>query len=92
MIEKILYTGGGVSLTPVPAEERTVSGYIRLVADENKAITNGTIVTCCIDVPGEAKNTWVDCEMPVGEEAGDNASEPDKETDNEYDAATAVST
>ena len=62
MIQKILYTGNGVSLSPVYAEGRTESKYVRLIAYDGMAITNGTAVTVCVDVPKENAYLWTDCE------------------------------
>lgn len=68
MIQKTLYTGNGVSLSPVYAEGRTESKYIRLIADDGKAITNGNTVTTCVDVLKENVPLWTDCELPPEEE------------------------
>lgn len=67
MIQKILYTGNGVSLSPVYAEGRTESKYVRLIAYDGMAITNGTAVTVCVDVPKENAYLWTDCELPPEE-------------------------
>lgn len=67
MIQRTLYTGSGVSLSPVYAEGRTESKYIRLIADEGKAITNGNTVTVCVDVLKENVPLWTDCELPPEE-------------------------
>lgn len=64
-----LYTGGGVSLSPVNAEGRKPSQYVRLIADEGMAITNGSTVTTCADVPAAEIGNWTDCEAPFEEEA-----------------------
>ena len=58
-----LYTGDGVSLSPQSGEGRTVSQYTRLIADDGKAITNGSIVTICIDVPSAEIVNWSDCDL-----------------------------
>lgn len=58
-----LYTGDGVSLSPQNGEGRTVSQYTRLIADDGKAITNGSIVTICIDVPNAEIVNWSDCDL-----------------------------
>lgn len=63
-----LYTGDGVSLSPQNGEGRTVSQYTRLIADDGKAITNGSIVTICIDVPNAEIVNWSDCELPLIDE------------------------
>lgn len=66
MIRIPLYTGGGVSLSPQNGEGRRVSEYMRLVADEGKGITNGTIITICADVRQDMTDSWTDCELPTG--------------------------
>lgn len=58
-----LYTGNGVSLSPKNAEGRTLSNYVRLVADEDKAITNGSQITSCVDVLSSDVDNWSDCEL-----------------------------
>ncbi|MCH5298003.1 MAG: hypothetical protein J1E85_10100 [Ruminococcus sp.] len=58
-----LYTGGGVSLSPQHSDGRTLSDYVRLVADDDKAITNDNIVTTCIDVPLTDIDKWKDCDI-----------------------------
>lgn len=68
MIQKALYTGNGVSLSPIWAEGRTESRYVRLIADDGMAITNGDTVTFCVDVLAEDAHKWTDCEMPPEEE------------------------
>lgn len=69
MIIKTLYTGNGVSLSPQNAEGRTVSSYVRLVADDGRAITDGNIVTTCVDVIVDNVGLWSDCELlPVPED------------------------
>ena len=59
-----LYTGGGVSLSPQNAPDRTLSDFIRLVADEGYAITNGNIITEVIDIPQDEASLWQNCEKP----------------------------
>lgn len=76
MIQKTLYTGNGVSLSPVYEEGRTESRYIRLVADDGKAITNGNTVTVCVDVLKTDAHLWTDCELPL-EESETEATEAD---------------
>lgn len=71
MMQKALYTGGGVSLSPMPGEGRTVSSYVRLIADEGMAITNGETVTTAMDVPAADAWTWSDCEAPPDPEEPD---------------------
>lgn len=62
-----LYTGGGVSLSPQTAEGRRVSGYVRLVADGGRGITDGTAVATCIDVLAADVGAWTDCDAPSEE-------------------------
>lgn len=64
MIIMKLYSGNGVSLSPIEEEGRELSNYVRLIADEDKAITNGTIITTCADVLENEADAWADCEMP----------------------------
>ena len=68
MIQKTLYTGNGVSLSPIWAEGRTESSYVRLIADEGMAITNGDIITVCVDVLKTETDKWADCDLPPEEE------------------------
>ena len=75
-----LYTGNGVSLSPIPAEGRTESRYVRLIADEGMAITNGETVTVCVDVLAEDAQNWRDCEMP-------EAEDPEEATEADYQSA-----
>ena len=59
-----LYTGGGVSLSPVYEEGRTQSAYIRLVADEGKALQKGEIITTCIDILASDVPNWTEIDEP----------------------------
>lgn len=67
MKQLTLYTGNGVSLSPVYAEGREESKYVRLIADDGKAITNGKTVTVCVDVLKENVSLWTDCDLPEEE-------------------------
>ena len=64
MTQITLYTGGGVSLSPVYEEGRTQSAYIRLVADEGKALQKGEIITTCIDVLATDVSNWTEIDEP----------------------------
>ena len=68
-----LYTGGGVSLSPIEAEGRRESAYSRLIADEDMGITDGSIVTTCIDT--KTPDAWTDCEVPA--ELTDETASPE---------------
>ena len=60
---------GGMTVTPVrPSEAGFRTDYVRLVADDGKAITDGEIVACCIDVRADGPGGWTDCDGP--EEGG----------------------
>lgn len=72
MIQKPLYTGNGVSLSPVNAEGRTLSTYIRLVAEDGMAITNGITITICVDVPERDVAKWKDCDVVPEDEIPDS--------------------
>ena len=67
-----LYSGAGVSLSPIDAEGRSISKYVRLIAEDGMAITNGKIVTECADVLAEFVSEWTDCEPMDAEEATEN--------------------
>lgn len=64
MIEVKLYTGGGVSLSPTQRDGSIESDYVRLVADDGYAITNGEDVTTVIDIPKSDVQNWTDCDLP----------------------------
>ena len=59
-----LYTGGGVSLSPTKREGSVEADYVRLVAEDGYAITNGEYVEDVIDVRKEDVQNWHDCELP----------------------------
>lgn len=80
MVKKPLYIGSEVSLTLYNSEECILSPFVRLIADENMAITNGEIVTTCIDVFAEETDRWIDCEY----------TENDEPTDVEYTEAGKI--
>ena len=49
----------------------------RLIADDGKAITDGEIVACCIDVRADDAGGWTDCDGP--EEGGTDCAVPCRE-------------
>lgn len=69
MTKMTLYTGGGVSYSPEYAEGRTVSDYVRLVADDGMGITDGIVTVTVIDT--NEPEQWTDCALP---------EEPEEET------------
>lgn len=74
-----LYTGGGASLSPQFAEGRTISDYVRLAADEGMGITDGKIVTTCIDALAVDVGKWSDCPAPPDTEEDEEATTEDYE-------------
>lgn len=73
-----LWVGKGVSRTLSYEEGMTDSGYVRIFADDGRAITDGSIVAVCIDRPAQDIPLWSDCE-PEDEDA----------TAGDYEAALA---
>lgn len=65
MTTRTLYTGGGVSLSPVYADGRTESAYVRLVADDGKALQKGEIVSTCVDVLADDVSNWTEIDAPA---------------------------
>ena len=53
---------GGVTVSPIKPDAEYTE-LCRLVADEGMAITNGVIITDCIDV--DSADGWIDCEPEV---------------------------
>ena len=63
-------TGNGVIITPNEKNETDISSRMRLVADENKALTNGKTITLVIDVLLEDIKNWYEIdyiEEPISE-------------------------
>ncbi len=71
MIQKKLFQGNGVSLTPVYTVGRRESAYVRLIAEENMAITDGVTVSTCADVRISDTERWADCDPAEQEELTD---------------------
>lgn len=74
MTQITLYTGGGVSLSPVYVDGRTESEYIRLVADEGMMLKKGKVTLMCVDVSKADVSNWneveyVEPDEPSEEEA-----------------------
>lgn len=53
---------GGLTVTPVKPDTTDYTVGYRLIADEGKAITDGTRTAICVDV--ESTDGWSDCELP----------------------------
>lgn len=73
MTQITLYTGGGVSLSPVYADGRTESDYVRLVADEGMMLKKGKVTLMCVDVSKADISNWNEVEYV----------EPDKHSEEE---------
>ncbi len=58
-----LYSGNEVSYSPEFTEGMREADKVRLIADEGKAITNGTVVLTCKDVSPVEVEKWSDCEF-----------------------------
>lgn len=74
MTQITLYTGGGVSFSPQYAEGRTVSSFVRLVADEGMMLTNGEVSIECVDVLSTDVNAW--SEVPYVEPNPEPTADP----------------
>ena len=55
---------GGTTVSPIKPECEYTEKY-RLVADEGKLLTNGDVVTSCIDV--ESIDGWYEIDAPIEE-------------------------
>lgn len=67
MERKQLYKTNSIYLTEYNSEGRTKTNYIRLIAEDGKAITDGETVTNTVDVLATDIDNWHDCEMEVEE-------------------------
>jgi hypothetical protein len=56
--------GGGITVSPTKPSGEYTEMY-RLVADEGKALTNGIIITPCVDV--ESVEGWSEIDAPEEE-------------------------
>ena len=72
MTQMVLYTGGGVSLSPVYEEGRSESDYVRLVADEGMMLQKDEQTAVCVDVLKMDIPNWSEVEY----------SEPEPDIDN----------
>lgn len=54
---------GGTNVSPIKPDDTEFTVLYRLVADDGKAITNGTRYTFCEDV--ESADGWSDAEIPA---------------------------
>lgn len=68
-----LYSGGGVSLSPVYAEERSESNYVRLIADDGMMLVKGEQSAVCVDVLETDVADWSETEYAEPELDIDNA-------------------
>ena len=63
MTKITLYTGGGVSLSPVYADGRTESAYVRLIADDGMMLQNGNKTALVIDALASDADNWTEVEF-----------------------------
>jgi len=63
---KIIRPDGGTTITTRQPDGDYVP-YWRLIADEGKAMTNGTLTTPAVDVPDGDEAIWVEIEDPEGD-------------------------
>lgn len=70
-----LYTGGGKTFSPVCGDDMVESGYIRLIAEEGRAVTDGQRVLFVTDVRKEEAGSWYDCDAPEELETDPTAEE-----------------
>lgn len=61
-----LYSGNGASLSP-NGEGRTLSAYVRLVADDGMILKNGERETTVIDVLASTVSEWKEIPAPDSE-------------------------
>lgn len=62
-----LYTGGGISLSPLNGDGRYLSDYVRLIADDGKMLTNGERTALCLDVLVNDASNWTEIDAPAEE-------------------------
>ena len=56
-------SGGTVVSPRRPEDGVAFTIKYRLIADENKGITDGVVITTVVDT--ESPNSWSDCELPA---------------------------
>lgn len=56
--------GGGITVSPIMPSGEYTEMY-RLIADEGKALTNGVVITPCVDV--ESVEGWSEIDAPEEE-------------------------
>lgn len=66
----ILYTDGN-SLSPTEHDGWKPADFVRLIADEGKAITDGIDIINCIDT--NRPENWSDCDLPEEELTAEEA-------------------
>lgn len=60
---------GGISNSPMKPDTTDYTVKYRLIADDGKALTDGTIVTGCVDV--DSPNSWTEIDAPEVHEQGE---------------------
>lgn len=64
MITKTLYSGKGFSYSPTLTADAKPTGLVRLIADDAKALTDGIVITDCIDIPVADIIKWSEVVKP----------------------------
>lgn len=70
-IDKIL-NDDGETYTPAIPPNSQYTTLLRLVADEGKAVTNGTIVAGVIDIETDDLPNWSEVDAPIDEQIFEN--------------------
>lgn len=65
MLYKYCREDGGITVSPQKPDSEYAE-LVRLIADENKLLTNGVIETPCIDV--DSVEGWQEIDAPIEEE------------------------
>ena len=69
-----LYSGNGASLSP-NGEGRTLSAYVRLVADDGMILKNGELETSVIDILASTTSEWEEISAPDSEPTVEDKAE-----------------
>jgi hypothetical protein len=68
VIELFRYDNDGrITITPNRASETDIPSKYRLVADDGMELTDGTIVSECIDIPCNQIGVWREVEQPISD-------------------------
>lgn len=62
---------GGVTTSPVMPEGTEYTMKYRIIADEGKAVTDGTVTAACVDA--DSLEGWTEIDAPAEDEADEDA-------------------